>query len=59
MIIGDGANTAWDMVFNLAGVGAAVVWLATAGVARRTSPAEPTGAALSPWRRPRWRPRPG
>ena len=85
MAIGDGANTGWDLAFNLAGVVAAAVWLATAGVARRTPAAEselarhtpvveprlggptpvsepatePAGRALSPWRRPRWRPRPG
>ena len=56
MVIGDGANTGWDLVFNLAGVAAAALWLATAGVARRTPAASPAGAGLSPWRRPRWRP---
>jgi hypothetical protein len=34
MVIGDGANTGWDLVFNLAGVAAAAVWLATSGVDR-------------------------
>lgn len=56
MVIGDGANTGWDLVFNLAGVAAASLWLATAGVARRTPAPEPTGAGLSPLRWPRWRP---
>ncbi len=39
MVIGDGANTGWDLVFNLAGVAAAAAWLATAGVARRSDQA--------------------
>lgn len=59
MLIGDGANTGWDLVFNLAGVVATAVWLATAGVVRRTVETPPRSAGVSPWRRPRWGPRTG
>jgi hypothetical protein len=46
MVIGDGANTGWDLVFNLAGVAAAAVWLATAGGARRRVGAADDGASV-------------
>jgi uncharacterized membrane protein YjdF len=45
MLIGDGANTGWDLVFNLAGVATAAVWLATTGGARQTQEDEVLAAA--------------
>jgi hypothetical protein len=50
VIIGDGDNTGWDLVFNLGGVATAAVWLATSGAARSTADraaSEARGAALS------------
>jgi uncharacterized membrane protein YjdF len=45
VIIGDGTNTGWDLVFNLGGVVAAAVWLAASGAPRSTQ--APTAAAAA------------
>jgi uncharacterized membrane protein YjdF len=47
VIIGDGTNTGWDLVFNLGGVVTAAVWLAGSGARRSTAEAERGVPALS------------
>jgi uncharacterized membrane protein YjdF len=49
VIIGDGANTGWDLVFNLGGVVAAAVWLVGSEAPRSTAvSADEVGQRVAP-----------